>query len=185
MSVLGDDAPKHDYLYFSCKDIRNACRDDEQGKTAAYTWSKEGLLWSNHFVVFCEDYFQLYSMSELIAKYQDQPHEQKVMENFEISRGGTMYHELFHKSMVGKPHIGDKYYGAFNCYYFTYAQGTEMASTNADSYQLDAIAIHVQQKYTRWFHYSLHMAHIDRTQFDEPSAMRCIKGIGSCRVRSN
>lgn len=102
MSVLGDDAPKHDCMYFNCKDIRNACGESEHGKTTAYTWTKGGLFWSNNFIVFCDDFYQINSVSELIAKYQDQTHEQKVMENFQISRGGTMYHELFHKPMVLK-----------------------------------------------------------------------------------
>jgi hypothetical protein len=147
MSIFGDDAPKSDYLFWSCKDLRNACTVDLTGATTAYTWSDPGWFWSNHYTVFCGPFFGLPSVSTLITRYQGQPHAQKVMDFFEDSRGGTIYHEIFHTTMITNPLAVDLSYGAKECWKLAKEEGTKDATINADSYHLDAMAIYVQQTY--------------------------------------
>lgn len=60
-----------------------------------------------------------------------------------------MYHEMFHTTMVTELLAVDRAYRAEDCWKLAKIDGTEDATTNADSYQLDAMAIYVQQTYKR------------------------------------
>lgn len=71
------------------------------------------------------------------------------MENFSGSKGGIMYHELWHLDMVSKPKTGDYAYQPEVCWNMSRDRGTWWASENADSYHMDAVAIYVQQYYKK------------------------------------
>lgn len=81
-------------------------------------------------------------------KHADNKNEQKVMENFYLTRGQIMFHEIWHyKTLVSSPRTGDYAYKAQGTWDLAKNKGTSWSYVNADSYALDAVAIYVQQYY--------------------------------------
>ena len=142
--LYGNNAPKHDYIYWYCYDYGNTCTEGVQ----AYSWDSPGLFWSNHYTVFCDPFYDRSTLGDQIAKYANNKNEQKVMENFHLSRGQIMFHETWHyKTLVSSPRTDDYAYQAQGVWDLAKNKGTSYAYVNADSYALDAVAIYVQQHY--------------------------------------
>ncbi|PVH92050.1 hypothetical protein DM02DRAFT_701765 [Periconia macrospinosa] len=148
-AVFSKEAPKHDYIYFYCTNPQNRCQVTEKGAEIAYQWSDHGLFWSNHYVNFCPIWHNLPTLNEQLDKHKNNRHNQKVMENFEATRTGSLFHEIWHmKDLVSVPRTVDYAYQAEPVWNLAEDKGTWWSTENADSYHLDAVAIHVQQKFS-------------------------------------
>lgn len=67
-----------------------------------------------------------------------------------------MLHEIWHlKDLISKPQTKDYVYEAQNCWNLAKDKGTWWATENADSYTMDALAIYVQQHFSRYALYRL------------------------------
>ena len=144
--IHSDNAPQHDYIYWYCYDYSGECTEGVQ----AYSWDEEGLFWSNHYTVFCDPFFDRMSLDDQMKKYANDKHEQKVMENFHLSRAQIMFHETWHyKYLVSDPRAKHYAYQAQKVWNQAKdpTKGTNWAYVNADSYALDGVAIYVQQYY--------------------------------------
>jgi hypothetical protein len=142
--VFGSHAPSGEYVYWYCYDYSRQCTQGVQ----AYSWDSSGFFWSNHYTVFCPPFYDRHTMADLMVKYNNDQNEQKVMENFHMSRGQIMFHEVWHyKNLVSSPRTGDYAYQAQAVWDLAKEQGTGWAYVNADSYALDAVSIYVQQYY--------------------------------------
>ena len=81
---------------------------------------------------------------------KNSPYRQKVMENFEVTRTGSLFHEIWHMyKLVSVPRTLDYAYQAQNVWNLAKDKGTWWSTENADSYHMDAVAIHVQQTFKR------------------------------------
>lgn len=142
--LFSDNAQSGEYIYWYCYDYASQCT----GGVQAYSWDSIGFFWSNHYIVFCDPFFGRSTMDDLMVKHQDNEHEQKVMENFHLSREQILFHEVWHfKDLVSRPRTGDYAYQAQNVWNLAKEKGTGYAYVNADSYATDAVAIYVQQYY--------------------------------------
>jgi hypothetical protein len=146
--IYSDNAPKHDYIYFYCKDYEDFCRDHPA--VHARAWSDKGFFrwWDNHFVQFCPSFYNSDPLDKVLSRFEGKTHAQKEMENFEDSRDSDMLHESCHWSpLVGQPQIVDHAQEAENSWKLARDQGTGKAYVNAASYALDATAIYVHQHF--------------------------------------
>lgn len=142
--IYSDNAPEHDYIYWYCYDYSGLCTEG----VYAYSWDEEGLVWSNHYTVFCGLFFARMSLSDNMKKYANDKNEQKVMENFQLNRAQVMFHETWHyKYLVSDPRAKDYAYQAQKTWKLAKDKGTNWAYVNAYSYALDGLAIYVQQYY--------------------------------------
>lgn len=146
MTVFSENAPKHDYLYFYCHDTANMCNSPS---LKAYSGSSWGMFYSNHYIWFCASYWKMPTLGQLMDENKDNRDRQKVMENFSGSKGGIFFHEMWHLDMVSNPRTDDYAYQPDECWNMSRDRGTWWASENADSYHMDALAIYVQQYYSR------------------------------------
>lgn len=132
------------YVYWYCYDYGSQCTEGVQ----AYSWDSYGILWSNHYTVFCDPFYSRQTMGDLMVKYNNDQSGQKVMENFHLSSGQIMFHEIWHyKDLVSSPRTDDYAYQAQAVWDLAKNKGTGSAYVNADPYALDAVAIYVQQYY--------------------------------------
>ncbi|KAI9764588.1 MAG: hypothetical protein M1840_008317 [Geoglossum simile] len=142
--LYSNDAPAHEFIYWYCYDYGNQCSEGVQ----AYSWDHSGWIWSNHYIVFCNPFYNRQTLGEQVNKHAGDQRQQKIMENFHISRGGIMFHETWHfKDLVSSPRTSDYAYQAQPTWDLAKNKGTNWAYVNADSYALDAVAIYVQQHY--------------------------------------
>lgn len=97
--MFGNNAQAGEYIYWYCHDQSNSCNEGVQ----AYTWHRAGFFWSNHYTVFCPPFYDRQTLGDQIGKFANQEHEQKVMENFQLSRAQIMFHEVWHyENLVSK-----------------------------------------------------------------------------------
>lgn len=142
--LYGNNAPKHDYIYWYCYDHGNTCTEGVQ----AYSWDSTGAFWSNHYTVFCDPFYDRPTLGDLMTTYANNQNEQKVIENFQLSRGHMMFHETWHyKTLVSSPRTEDYAYQAQSAWDLAKNKGTSWTYVNVDSYALDAMVIYVQQYY--------------------------------------
>ncbi|TVY87169.1 hypothetical protein LAWI1_G007467, partial [Lachnellula willkommii] len=144
--VFSDNAQSGEYIYWYCYDYADECTEGVQ----AYSWDSIGTFWSNHYTVFCQPFYDRQNLGDQIAKYANNVQQQKVMENFQLSRGQIMFHEVWHyKDLVSSPRTNDYAYQAQSVWDLAKdkGRGTSWSYVNADSYALDGVAIYVQQHY--------------------------------------
>lgn len=145
-AMFSRNAPKNDYLYFYCTDWKNICPSG----AAAYATSYIGhvLWWNNHYITFCPKWFKMKSLATVMETFKNDEYRQQVMENFQTTSGGVLFHEIWHlKNLVSIPQTADHAYWAQPVWDLAKNRGTWWATENADSYHLDAMAIYVQQSY--------------------------------------
>jgi hypothetical protein len=108
--VFSDNAQSGENIYWYCYDYYNQCTEGVQ----AYSWDSLGIIWSDHYTVFCQPFYDdRETLGEQIAKYVNNEHQQKVMENFHLNRGQIMFHEVWHyKGLVSSPRTDDYAYQA-------------------------------------------------------------------------
>ncbi|KAK4696662.1 hypothetical protein P7C71_g1303, partial [Lecanoromycetidae sp. Uapishka_2] len=138
--------PAHEFIYWYCYDDNNVCNDFTQ----AVSWDSIGTFWSNHYTVFCPNFYGRATLATKMDEYANNLPEQKVMENFQLNRGHIMLHETYHyKDLVSQPRIEDydDGYQAQSAWDLAKNKGTNFAYLNADSYAFDALAIYIQQYY--------------------------------------
>jgi hypothetical protein len=138
------DAQVDEYIYWHCNDEKNACGPG----TVAYSWDSNGWLWSNHYTVFCNMFYDSATMEEQLYPWSNDKDQRRFMENFQLNRGQVMLHEIYHYgTLVTRPRTDDYAYQANRTWNLARIQGTSQAYINADSYALDAVAIYVQKHY--------------------------------------
>lgn len=144
--LFSSNAPRLDFIYFYCTDWQNHC----DTSVAAYTYSDLGWVWNNHYIAFCAPWFKMDSLATVMDRYKTSKDKQKVMEYFQRTSGGILFHEIWHmEDLVSSPQTKDHAYQAQPVWDLAKDKGTWWATENADSYHLDAIAIYVQQFYKR------------------------------------
>ncbi|EPE35762.1 Metalloproteases (zincins), catalytic [Glarea lozoyensis ATCC 20868] len=128
-------------IYWYCNDVGHQCTDT----TYAYSWDGPE---NRHHTVFCPAFHKRPTLADQITKHANDVDEQKVIENFQLSRGQIMFHEIWHYGFVSYPRAGDYAYLAEEVWALSHVdKGTLWAYINADSYALDAVAIYVHQHY--------------------------------------
>lgn len=138
------DAPKHDYIYIYCTDPAMLCEPTHVG----HAWSSTGTFWSNHYLVTCNFWFDAPTLDQQIERYGHEPYEQKVMENFHLTRDVTIFHlAMKFKRLATYPVASEITSHALRDWNLAKKYGAEATRLNADSYAMDATAIYVQQQY--------------------------------------
>jgi hypothetical protein len=103
-----------------------------------------------HVTMFCPLFFRRETLGEQIGRYKDDKDGQLRMINFQPSTAHALLHETWHYDIVSKPPTLDYATGVYDTYNLARINGTRLASTNADSYTYDGLAIYLQQTFKSW-----------------------------------
>jgi hypothetical protein len=96
-------------IIVSCKDVKNWCRIQKDGKViGGYAWTYSGYFSYYHYIVMCDPFFLTGSLQDKInqIEYDFSKGETKTAKQVEWQKntGQGFLHEMMHLDAVGKPH---------------------------------------------------------------------------------
>lgn len=136
-------------VYFLCKDFRDVCNS----RTWAYEENANDDRESVHTITLCPKFWDPYytpTLKDSLTSKENDPDAQKIINNFQFSRGSVMLHETMHmKRTISDPRIEDYSYSAKECQRWANSklkdQGTKLVMENAESWKLTTMGIFVQK----------------------------------------